>query len=66
MKEIITRSIVKAFVYRIIAILITYAILRSWGTTFYIHAVVTVAYVINERVWAYIPWGYSDETEGKS
>jgi hypothetical protein len=66
MREIITRSIVKAIVYRMIAIFITYAILRSWSTTFYIHAVVTVAYVINERVWSYIEWGYSDETKNKS
>jgi len=65
MKELISRSVVKALVYRVIAIFITYAILRSWSTTFYIHAIVTVAYIINERIWSYISWGYKDETESK-
>ena len=66
MRELITRSVVKALVYRVIAILITYAILRSWGTTMLIHTIVTIAYVINERIWARIPWGYTNETKSKS
>lgn len=50
------RSIVKTIIFKIITTSVT-ALLTSFGKAIIIHLIMTVIYLVYERVWNRIQWG---------
>ena len=65
------RSLVKAFTWRIFAILITVAVLQGFTSDLFfslttgvvINVVKIICYYIHERIWSKVKWGYIVEED---
>lgn len=62
MKELHKRTIIRAIVWRLIAILITIPF-TGFSTAVLVHVILTVAHYFYERFWLRVKWGIVEKEE---